>query len=193
MSQEPPKVTKTITERTGHRRGTRWSRGSTYTYKEARYHWTDANGVRHNEYSPPPGSRFSPTREETRRTALIGVAVAVVVIAGIAALVITGFGGTNLSPSSNASYNDGYAWGNANVLGILSKTAAYCSPAEMTSSGPVADPGWVIHKPMGAGEPNDNFAQWSMGCRAGGLQALDAYCAGSTQFCPVVTPTWYRP
>lgn len=95
--------------------------------------------------------------------------------------------------SGSPSYNDGYAWGNAAVDGLLTKTAPYCSPAEMTSSGPVADPDWIIHEPTGAGEPSDNFAQWSLGCRAGALQALQDYCAGSPQFCPVVTPTWYRP
>jgi hypothetical protein len=91
------------------------------------------------------------------------------------------------------SYNDGYAWGNAMTEGVLTKTAPYCSPAEMTSSGPVADPHWFFEKPTGAGEPHDNFAEWSLGCRAGGLTALRDYCAGSSQFCPVIRPTWYRP
>jgi len=126
----------------------------------------------------------------TIRSALVGPGYprSMVVKGLLLALLLSG-----CAASGSPSYNDGYAWGNASTVGVLLKTAPYCSPAEMTSSGPVVDPHWLFEKPTGAGEPNDNFAQWFSGCMAGGLQALQDYCAGSPQFCPVVTPAWYQP
>lgn len=38
--------------------------------------------------------------------------------------------------TSGGPYNDGYQWGEANTVGVISKTAPRCSQAEMTSSGP---------------------------------------------------------
>jgi len=81
-------------------------------------------------------------------------------------------------PSGNQSYNDGYEWGMANTVGILMKTAPSCSQTEMVSSAAkVADPNFLLHEnwPQGADEPNDDFAQWSAGCKAGAQQTIQSF------------------
>ena len=42
----------------------------------------------------------------------------------------------------------------------------------MVSSGSVGDPNFVYTKPQGADEPNDDFAQWSVGCEAGAQKTI---------------------
>jgi hypothetical protein len=78
-------------------------------------------------------------------------------------------------PSGNQSYNDGYEWGMVETVGIIVKTAPNCSQTEMVSSGPVDDPNFFYNKPSGADEPNDDFAQWSAGCKAGAQKTIQDF------------------
>ena len=66
----------------------------------------------------------------------------------------------------HSSYNDGYQWGEANTIGILSKTAPSCSQSEMVSSGEVNDSNFIFNKPEGDNEPKDNYVKWQAGCEA---------------------------
>ena len=75
----------------------------------------------------------------------------------------------------HSSYNEGYQWGQANTIGVLSKTAPSCSRLEMMSSGDVNDPDFVFNKPEGADEPHDNFDQWEAGCEAGAKQVIASF------------------
>lgn len=94
------------------------------------------------------------------------VVITLMVVATVIALVVA-----NLN-RPHTSYDDGYQWGGANTVGIISKTAPSCLQSEMVSSGPVDDPNFIIHKPQGANEPNDNFDQWYAGCEAGAKNVL---------------------
>lgn len=82
-------------------------------------------------------------------------------------------------PSDNQSYNDGYEWGMANTVGVLVKQAPSCSQVQMVTQPPVkpADPNFLTQEntPEGAGEPSDDFAQWSAGCRAGAQQTIQNF------------------
>ena len=82
-------------------------------------------------------------------------------------------------PSDNQSYNDGYEWGMASTVGILVKQAPSCSQAQMATQPPAkpADPNFLTQEntPEGAGEPNDDYAQWSAGCVAGAQKTIQDF------------------
>ncbi len=74
--------------------------------------------------------------------------------------------------ATHSSYNDGYAWGEANTIGVLGKTAPSCSLSEMTSSTEVDDPNFIFNKPEGDSKPSDNFSEWEPGCEAGAQKTV---------------------
>jgi len=80
-----------------------------------------------------------------------------------------------VNAATRTSYDDGYQWGQAETVGIISKTAPSCSRLEMVSNSPVDDPNFVYNKPAGANEPNDNFAQWHAGCEAGAQKTIQDF------------------
>lgn len=74
-----------------------------------------------------------------------------------------------------SSYGDGYQWGSANTVGVISKTAPSCLRAEMSSSGEVVDSNFIFNKPVGDDRPNDNFSQWKAGCEAGAQSTIASF------------------
>ena len=130
---------------------------------------------RRAQMAKTPQQRQSDKRKTTRR-----VGIAVLVIAALITVDVL------LSHLGHNSYNDGYAWGNANVDGVIVKTGPACLRIEMTSSSDnLSDPNYIIEKKEGAGQPNDNFKQWRAGCEAGVRAALNGYAAdGNTGATP---------
>jgi hypothetical protein len=109
-----------------------------------------------------------PSLNRTLRILLVALLAAAAVAASVLLLVNRGSGGT-------PSYQDGYQWGQVNTVGIFDKTEPSCLQEEMASNNPVGDPNFIITKPVGDDKPNDNFAQWQVGCEAGAAQVVKEF------------------
>ena len=96
--------------------------------------------------------------------------VSVVVVVAVTIITVVA-----VHAASKSSYGDGYAWGGAETVGVISKTAPSCSYSEMASNGPVVDSNFVYNKPEGANEPNDNYAEWEAGCEAGARNTIKEF------------------
>jgi hypothetical protein len=102
----------------------------------------------------------TPRQKQQENNRVISVLVLIVLIIVVAI-------GVHLFDLATASpYGDGYQWGEANTVGVISKTAPSCSRSEMVSSRGVDDPNFIFNKPVGDDKPSDNFAQWHSGCEA---------------------------
>lgn len=152
-------------------RNSGWRMGCSCGWADPKLRGSQSSAINAGNAHITGARRAARTPHQKRQDQVVRRFVAVAIGLAIVVALIVHF----INAATRTSYDDGYAWGQAETVGIISKTAPSCSQSEMVSSGPVNDPNFVYNRPSGADQPNDNFAQWQAGCEAGAQNTINSF------------------